>query len=500
MIPIDKIIKLFFAEFSKIKEIENDFLFEIELSSSSIVIPDAENLSNLLTLIPQRDNLLLTIRIGESSASFYSLQNNIVSFLEELSTVVAHRDDETISLSITITKNNSLGVISIYDFTIFRCTLESLSITQVLHIFKRAIGNLQSVIFECPSIPNNFQTQTIFFTSKAQSIIISDNNRLTRIDKLKQVAHFSELSTCPFLPEDFKIIGSKSGTSIDDLLERLSFLYSIIYLFDITSISDNTLNYKINGYKSIAGSSDIKNSIPQEEYFIIYSWVFNGGNLIDKIGLARNIISLHFEIAGMLLLKGNAFQSIQSSYKVYEKQNIKQYIEIRNKISDQLLEYGNRANKIIETFASGFQKSALALITFYVSAFILRVLGSGNFLNVFTPDATVLSIAFLGGSLLYFFVSRWEVKEQRKRFINSYTNMKQRYTDLLDEADIKKILNNDKEFNEDLGFIDQKLKVYSWMWGGILTILFLATLVLFLLYGLHKLLNLIQILFMINFF
>jgi hypothetical protein len=262
-------------------------------------------------------------------------------------------------------------------------------------------------------------------------------------------------------------------------------------LFDITSLNENRLEYKINGYKSIKGVIDVK-AIPSqgvEEYFSIYQWVYSGGNLNDKIGLARNIISLHFEKAGEVALKGSPFQSIQSSYKVYEKQNIKQYIEIRNKISDQLLDFNNRANKIIESFASGFQKSALALVTFYFSAIAIKVLGQGQFLNVFTLDATLLAIAFLAGSLVYYFVSRWEVIQQRERFVKSYTNLKDRYTDLLDALDIQRILNSDKEFNADLNFIDSKLRAYSRMWWIFLLILFLATITLFLTYNLSQLLD-----------
>jgi hypothetical protein len=169
----------------------------------------------------------------------------------------------------------------------------------------------------------------------------------------------------------------------------------------------------VNGYKTIKGTCDFKiyPITTTIEYLDVYKWVYNGGNLNDKIGLARNIISLHFEDVSELGLKGSPFQAIQSSYKVYEKQNIKQYIEIRNKVSDQLLDFNNRANKVIETFASGFQKSALALISFYISAIAINVLGKGEFLNIFTLDATLLSITFLIGSLVYYFVSRWEVTE-----------------------------------------------------------------------------------------
>jgi hypothetical protein len=140
-------------------------------------------------------------------------------------------------------------------------------------------------------------------------------------------------------------------------------------------------------------------------------------------------------------LRGETLASIQSGFKVYEKQNIKQYIEIRNKISDQLLDFNNRANKVIETFAGGFQKSALALITFYFSAIAIKVFGKGDFENVFSPDITLLSITFIVGSFLYFLIARWEVIAQRKRFVNSYTNLKARYTDILVSADIDRILN-----------------------------------------------------------
>jgi hypothetical protein len=222
-----------------------------------------------------------------------------------------------------------------------------------------------------------------------------------------------------------------------------------------------------------------------EQYHLIYDWIYQSGNLVDKLGLARNIISLHTK--NPPALTGDVYQSTLSSYKIYEKQNIKQYIEIRNKISDQLLEFNNRANKLIETFASGFNKSALALITFYISSIVLKVLGKGEFINVFTPDATLLSIAFISGSYIYYRVARWEVIEQRSRFVESYNNLKERYTDLLNDQDINRIVNGDKEFNKDVAFINSKLRVYSNMWKGFLLILLFVTIILFLMYNLSQL-------------
>ncbi|WHT38708.1 hypothetical protein QNH98_17230 [Myroides sp. mNGS23_01] len=128
----------------------------------------------------------------------------------------------------------------------------------------------------------------------------------------------------------------------------------------------------------------------------------------------------------------------------------------------------------------------MALISFYISAIAIRVLGKGEFTSIFSLDATILSLSFLSGSLIYFWISRWELKEQRKRFVNSYNNLKTRYTDLLDKDDINRILNNDNEFNEDVKFIDDKKRNYSIMWIAFISILGLSTIFLFICYNLNQ--------------
>jgi hypothetical protein len=268
------------------------------------------------------------------------------------------------------------------------------------------------------------------------------------------------------------------------IIYSLTTILSIIYLYDITTITESELAFKLNGYKSINGSiefSQLKVDVGYQ-YYNIYKWVYNSGNFNDKLGLARNIISLHLKLGSGVQMHGDPYRSLQSSYKVYEQDNIKQYIAIRNNISDQLLNFHDRANKIVESFASGFQKSGLALISFYISAIILKVLTKDKLIEVFTLDSSVLSTAFILCSLLYLRVSRWELREQKKRFVNNYHDLKRRYTDLLDWQDIQRILNQDHEYTEDINFINAKLRIYSQMWVSFLIILFLTTWFLFLIY------------------
>jgi hypothetical protein len=488
----DKFFHCFFPTYSQTIVSENDREFFCELSATHFSLSDIGSFQTAYDFLQPNDQLTFTVKFGEAEpVSFYSAKADFADFVTKLEAEHKYQESEPITATFTITKGNIACNISIYDLEIFTATLEKLSVAEVFAIFNRVLSNKSFINFNVLNLDKPFNTANIFFTHVgAKSPTQTFADRRKRLDSILSVSNYTNIEEHNLTPDDFQMQnGNAKHSKLCLLFNHYAIVLSVVYLFDITLLKANELDFKINGYKSIKGKVDVKTLLTNgtKDYFSIYNWVYSGGNLYDKIGLARNIISLHFEKNGEIELKGHPFQSIQSSYKVYEKQNIKQYIEIRNKISDQLLDFNNRANKVIETFASGFQKSSLALITFYFSAITIKVLGNGDFVNVFTLDTTVLSIVFLFGSFLYYLVAKWEVKEQRERFVDSYTNMKERYTDLLEKEDIQRILNDDKEFISDVAFIDGKLKNYSNLWKWFIAILLGGTLFLFMTYNLAQL-------------
>jgi len=490
---VEEFINYFFGSHSRIDLYETDEIFSFSFTSKDFLSPNALP-NESLAFLQSRDDFRFTVVFGNENPISYYSRSPQISFIEALNNDYKYSDGEA-QVEFVINKNKVGDTITIYDLPTFASTISAHSISESFAIFSRAFSNSEILYFEVVDLYEYFNSATLFFKPVGFKIpkqpIIS---RIKIIENLKSVSYFTNLPEYALIPDDFSLVKSSSAySSFCLLLTNFASILSVIYLFDITSIKDNTLDYKINGYKTIKGKTDISIGNLSREYFSIYQWVFGGGNLNDKIGLARNIISLHFLDNENIQLKGEPFQSIQSSYKIYEKQNIKQYIEIRNKISDQLLDFSDRANKIIETFASGFQKSSLALISFYISAIALKVLGKGEFKNIFTLDATLLSITFIAGAYIYYHVSIWEVKAQRQRFVDSYANLKERYTDLLEKADIERILNNDKEYFADIKFINDKLEKYSTLWLALLFILLSVSIILFIAYT-HWFKTLIQFL------
>lgn len=434
-------------------------------------------------LLNARDQLQISISIGGGESIDCYLNVNEAVFFEELGTAMSIREDELIEVTLLLIKKQAQGKLSIYCPEEFIIYLQSGSISGLLYDFYGALSKEYTILFEYQTTGPFVSTSTIQFSSITDQKTVSKIDREKPIKNAKSVCHFNYLSKYDILPEDFSIIRSESN-ELKSLFDRLSTVLSIAFLFDITTIEDNVITSRLNGYKSI----NIKQNWGQitdssvSEYFSIYQWVYGSGSLNDKLGLARNIISLHLEDTAKIDLKGLPYSSIQSSFIVYQKQNIKQYIEIRNKISDQLVSFHDRANKIIEVFASGFQKSALALVTFYISAVILKVLKQDTLVNVFSIDAAILSTGFIACSGLYYFVSKWEVSAQRSRFVESYDNMKERYKDLLDDQDITRILRDDKDFDKDLEFIDNKGRRYSLLWFSTLGIFLIVTWGLYIIY------------------
>lgn len=473
--------------FDKVEHIEFKETFEnveLELNAEVINISSEEKLRAILNKFPDRDKVTIDVTLGADPISLYSGQPDIPEFLKGLSNLKMSLDEgETIKATVSISKKKLNDVLSIYNFAKVFEFLNSLSHVQLLSVFQQIIDT--QVCFQCYDMDEELSTKNMHFVPsysilKKRPVIFDD--RMKRLDSIKTNCHYGSSSDFTFLPEDFRLLArSKKFNEFNVLFDKISLFQCIISLFDITSSENDLLFYKLSGYKTINGRLEFKNAQTNSfvEYYDIYEWAYEGGNLSDKIGLARNIVSIHLTDVNSIELKGNPFVSIKSGFEIYLKQNIKQYIEIRNKITDQLLEFNKRANSIVETFTSNFQKSIFTFLSFFASVFVLRILSKGDSANILTPDATILSFGFLAIAVIFLVFSVWELTKQKERFVKSYNNLKERYADLLLEGDIKKILNNDKDYNEDVEFIDQKKQKYIQMWIITLVIFFIVILWLF---------------------
>jgi len=451
----------------------------INVSCPNGKIPSEDDFKKVLLEINSRDSMHISILEGEEIVDVFDSahEGSFDSFINECKGCLQY---SPFNLKVTIVKNNIQQRISVYYPDNFIKYLSDLSVIYFLEVITNSLNVNDYIIYEIQDESFiSFSTNIIKFVARGIQPTI---NRIDRgnLNKIKNLCHSDVISQFKFIPDDFYPLDN--NILLNALFQRITLFYCAIFLFDILNINNNKINYKLNGYRAISQDlpiSDIDLS-SYDIYYQIYTWVYEGGNIVDKIGLTRNILSLNFK-QETLEIAGSTFEAIKSSYKIYQKENIKQYIEIRNKISEQLVNLQEKAEKIVESYVADYKRSFLAVVSFYISVIIIRVVSKGDFSGGFTLEVSLLSIGFLLIFLLVMFYSRWEIKQQLERYEKIYQNLKTRYSDLLEPSDIKRILNNDDDHYSNLDYINNKKKKYTELWIISLIILLSITIFLFLL-------------------
>jgi len=471
--------------FSKIKKVfspvdENSIINEDKFSSyeisyciSNFVDFSITELNNIIQNIPLDEDFNLRLRIDHSE-TINLKSDNLLDFKSKIINEREIYENESVYLNFQLNKNTE-NCIYIYDFGSFCSFWSKNSMVNNLNLIKK-FRNKQNILnfILLENHISDFRTSKIIFShvplkieDTYNKIYISDN------------CHFGNIEEYPFDAYYFQLVNeSEVENPIKESLKKLTLLFSIISVFDITSISDDTLTYKLNGYKSFNGKlslSDLDQNLTSL-YFKIFDWIYcEKSNVSDKIGLSRNIISLSLT-ENSLKISDSVYLSIQSSYKAYLQANISKYIEIRNKIVDELSWISQKSGEIASSYLSNYQKSIFTFLSFFISVFILRFLKEDELNNGFSKTETIFCLSFLLLSFLFLLFSVWNFKLEKSRLERKYSNLKTRYTDLLDENDIERILKNDSEFIYEISYIEKRKDNYTYLW--IFTILALIITVL----------------------
>lgn len=316
-------------------------------------------------------------------------------------------------------------------------------------------------------------TSRLIFESSSQllnkpSVVNSDNNISLTKSRNECCNHIGMNITCS--PHDYYFIKYEFQTDkLKIIFARITTVLSILFISNISELRDNTITFKINGYKTINGSENIKeysNIISISEFiYEIFSWVYkDDSNIIDKIGITRNILSLHMNSAHLSNITAELIKSIYSGYEIYLKENVERYIEILNQLTYFLNELNNQASNLALSFTNKFRNNLLGFLSFLLSTILFNTISSGMISNIFTRDMTIITIAMLVISFCYLVISIIETKFNVNKLKSKYDRNKRYYASILDDRDINRILSNDDYFHDDKLFIQKNALLYSILW------------------------------------
>ena len=423
MFNLTALNSLFYHESLSLIESENNYEYSLEVSYEKINLPGTQRLESVFSSLPERDRLKILVFIdGQDEIQFE--KNTIPASSEELENKLSLKDDDDkIKVVVKITKSKEHGLVSLYSI---ESILEFWSSDGVISAFERYCSfsegiNRVQTFFGI----SNFRVGEILFSNDTNGNPsgLENNRKLELINKRNDVAHFSSNPVVQFVPDDFEFHGSNEN--IELFFRKLVLISSLTFICDVSRFDKEKreVTFRLNGYRLYANTFpdtlNFNNSM-SDEFYEIYLWIYADGNIIDKIGIARNIISLHIRNDGNLLsLERGTINSIESGFQIYLKENVHQYIEVKNKLSEFIQSASEKANSISASFGTAYKTTIFSLYSFFASTFLLQILDDNNAVLINNQ----LFIIFLVFMLISAFImrnSKAEAVVEIERFKESY--------------------------------------------------------------------------------
>lgn len=478
----DSIILAFTKKSTLISEEENNSEYTVRYSCQELHAPGASQLIQALSRIPNRDRPRIVIQYShtvDNDILESSEQTELETFINNIDINLTHAENQGTTITIKIKKISHDQTLSIYST---KAISEFWSDKSINSSFLK-IKNLSEKANTLELLDNtkSFSTSLFIFKSQEDASVELQPKILREelLSKREKSTNFANSAQHNFIPEDFKVVNGVIPQEIQNTFTPLLLASSLIFICDYSRFTDaGDVKLKLNGYKTIENTikyAEIRINLENaaDIFFEIYNWIYNDGSTIDKIGIARNIISIHLEKDSFTSIPHETIASISSGYQIYLKDNLKQYIEIKNKISESIQKSSEKASDLAKNVGAAFRSSIFAIYSFFFSIFLFRIVSGKTPTLEVTPEIYWIFFSFLCISILVCFYSMNELSDERSRLQTSYKNVKNRYKDLITEKDLAKILNEDQDHISDIEYINSRGVKTRILWATSLFVIFL---------------------------
>ena len=370
-------------------------------------ICEYEVLRNILIQFPERELIEIVIcNLGEEKIY---LTNKNMCEMQEVYTKYRDNIDvnDQLDIQITIKKQIEDNLMSIYNITSFNENLFELNIYDIIRYFENNLRDRTNIVFELYDSNFFLATDTILFRPVGfKQINRFDFNRSERrANCTKNCNVFGFDGQLP-LPNDFHFV-------IDDMLDnpyrtlfhRIESLLAMVYISDSVHLQKKKMTCQILGQRMNTYDVVYEELEYNEVLFDVYSWIYTDGNIVDKVTLARNLLSLHCKQERLEKINSKTFMSIKANFALYQKENINKYIELKNSMTIFLKDVLSQSKEIVMDIVGQIGKNITACLSFILTAFISNVLSGSSTGNIFSKDITYLSYAIIVGSILYLLIT-----------------------------------------------------------------------------------------------
>lgn len=471
---ITEIENIFGVEEENLEFYEKSKYVNINFCTQRNNLPQVDSLLSFFNKIPNRDLIELTINFYDDEIKRFSkvhFENELyISFIE-----LFDLQDEC-KINIEIKKRIEESMFSVYLLEVFAENISKDNFINNLEFFSSLLINQKKLYFQCLEFDDLFwKTKTIAFIGLKSKEKYRLKNRISLLTNIKENCNCTTLEKYHLLPEDFKIDIDIVDNKLSALFSKLATFLSIIYLSSFSTINKESFNCEIIGQRNIVFIDDYNSLKYNEQLYKIYEWVYTEGNIIDKLLIARNVISLHCKYVKLIDLDERTFESIKANHQLYLKDNVSKYIEAKESVSKFIVDIVSQIDENISKLTGELKNNFIALAGFFITVFLVNVASEQPLNNIFTKDVTKIFEIIIIFSIAYLFISVFYSKSRYKRQIKAFDLLKYNYADFLSEFETNEIFNQNKEFLKVKKDYKKHVIILSIIWAVLILITFIIT-------------------------
>lgn len=472
---ITSIAKLF-GEAAESKSKEDLLRFEGEVCFILTKIPSVDDLHAALPYISERDTWRLRLLLDDGDDLFDLRKGLDIDANYDTGKLEPYINDD-VRLVYSVDKYKESGVLTIYNHGAFLEYIKELYANDFISVLKNNLD--EKLIFEFwEGETERFSTSSVAFIKHGDPLplLYREEQNTSRTDDCKEQCQWNN-KLAAVLPEDVRIIRRDEAGELAKVFDQLCLLLSAVYVADFSSVDKNGITLRMSGFKMMVTecpSSQLKalsfdeNAV--EQWYRIYDWSYTGGYITDRLSIARNLITLNSPDTEKLSLNASTFDAIKSNFKIFEKDNVRQYIKVRNEVSKTLLDLQDKINSTVESFTGDFRKSVVGLGTFFLTLVVVRVVAGREWTGAFSSQIVGLSFIFVTLSAVILCFSRAAINRKEKLFNKHYDQLRKRYEALLSKEELDELFKdgNPNKVGSHSNYIKFLKNVYTWIWGGFL--------------------------------
>lgn len=459
---------------------ENKELCEMKASYENPGTVDKTALENALGKISERDNYVLNILKDDSEIC--SSRDGINQLINILASPL-HKG-RIVEAKLRINKKLPDFVLSVYEYKAFTDYLTGLPVKSFFYVISSIVEH-GYVTLECfDDEMSSWRTNSIMLKKYSDDIQLMPPNTKAKADLTetrKEMCHWDK-NIEHIIPDDFFILqGKKDNDALQKTFKICSVVLMLMFLFDYSTLERERLRFKLSGYKTISGEIDTQGTESlnyMTDFFNdirnIYEWCYYCSLHDEKIAIARNILSLNATFPKLrnqtFNINHDTYDTIKSNYKFYEKEHIRQYVEVHGKLMDTILALQSKVVTAVDGFIKEFKTGFYVTMSFMTSSVVVRSVNNDSFLS--KPLLIISGVIILIYFATYFYYS-YELEGKIKLMKIQYDKIRKRYGTLLSQTEKTEIFGEDNSYGETIAFAEKQLNIYTRYWIGISVILLL---------------------------